>query len=488
MKITNCDIRTNQNMELEPSRQKRKRSGQHFKTVQKQAKNLYEAILSSWSCECNGHCVNLGLESRTENIISADADSIRFKVVFSYESEDPVPIGQAWQEAEFRPLRKPVGESQSTVIPPSNSAVSLDKLDRLTKSPNGSTFGGKGLSLRSKPKKEVKFRPDFSPIFRKVSSESSSMTRSRGSSSSSVIQSKSDITQTLQIHGVDSSSTLQTQASTVSVSSLPPYTERADYRAPIESLCRTMQLCYLDSTSEEQCLGYLRQQQEDTRQCLGLYLSKQNAPQSKPDVTSLGTLLSDQPNQLSVANLTAVGKPPMNWGERLGLALTLASSVLQLYMTPWLQEYWDKNDIFINEACKKNIRQHSFVRRKFQAKTAEEVKESPCLPIFIQNKSIFALGIVLIELSLGQSLASMRLPEDLENGQPTPWTDLVTANRLLEAVYGQAGTRYGDAVRRCIRCEFDHRNTSLDDDGFRQAVYDGVVAPLEDDFRVFFQS
>ena len=63
----------------------------------------------------------------------------------------------------------------------------------------------------------------------------------------------------------------------------------------------------------------------------------------------------------------------------------------------------------------------------------------------------------------------------------------ITATRLMEAVYNEAGTLYGDAVRRCLHCEFDQRNTSLEDDAFRQAVYDGVVATLEDNVKDFFQ-
>jgi hypothetical protein len=54
---------------------------------------------------------------------------------------------------------------------------------------------------------------------------------------------------------------------------------------------------------------------------------------------------------------------------------------------------------------------------------------------------------------------------------------------LIEVVEDQAGLRYGAAVRRCARCDFDERVYSLDDEGFCKAVYKGVVACLEDDIR-----
>ena len=55
-----------------------------------------------------------------------------------------------------------------------------------------------------------------------------------------------------------------------------------------------------------------------------------------------------------------------------------------------------------------------------------------------------------------------------------------TATRLLEGVYREAGNRYGDAVRRCVHCDFNQRKTDLGDKGFRQAIYDGAVVSIRD--------
>jgi len=63
--------------------------------------------------------------------------------------------------------------------------------------------------------------------------------------------------------------------------------------------------------------------------------------------------------------------------------------------------------------------------------------------------------------------------------------DLLAAARLLDDVYDRAGRRYGDAVRRCILCEFDQRSNSLSDAQFRKAVYEGVVAVLDEDVKQF---
>jgi hypothetical protein len=80
----------------------------------------------------------------------------------------------------------------------------------------------------------------------------------------------------------------------------------------------------------------------------------------------------------------------------------------------------------------------------------------------------------------------MREEEDLgDDGLPNSLTDYMTARRLVNEVYDEGGGRYGDAVRRCINCEFDQRNESLDVEAFRQSFYQGVVHPLEDDWVDF---
>jgi hypothetical protein len=80
----------------------------------------------------------------------------------------------------------------------------------------------------------------------------------------------------------------------------------------------------------------------------------------------------------------------------------------------------------------------------------------------------------------------MREDEDLgADGLPNFLTDYMTARRLVNEVYDEGGGRYGDAVRRCIHCEFDQRKVSLDVESFRQSFYHGVVQPLEDDWVDF---
>jgi len=77
------------------------------------------------------------------------------------------------------------------------------------------------------------------------------------------------------------------------------------------------------------------------------------------------------------------------------------------------------------------------------------------------------------------------MPQDL-NYQGTPGVVWCTAERLIdEEIALEAGQLYADAVRRCIRCDFNRKTSSLDDQDFQQAVFDGVVVPLEKTLQHF---
>lgn len=104
----------------------------------------------------------------------------------------------------------------------------------------------------------------------------------------------------------------------------------------------------------------------------------------------------------------------------------------------------------------------------------------------MRNSTLYALGVLLIELCLGKALEDLKqADEKTADGSIDRMLDLVAIDRLVEDTYQEGGKRFGDAVRRCIRCDFDRRSSSLEDDDFRQAVYQGVVTLLQDDLKTF---
>lgn len=58
----------------------------------------------------------------------------------------------------------------------------------------------------------------------------------------------------------------------------------------------------------------------------------------------------------------------------------------------------------------------------------------------VRNQSTFDLGVLLIELWYHQPLEALRIPEDLDkDGEANQITDFVTARRLTEEIYREAG-------------------------------------------------
>jgi hypothetical protein len=174
--------------------------------------------------------------------------------------------------------------------------------------------------------------------------------------------------------------------------------------------------------------------------------------------------------------------------DRLQLSVTLASSLLQLHETAWLSKDWNKSSVLFelqrtqnetNDVCvNKPFVSYSFPLPAHQVTLEDTARPNLKGPGY-RNQSVFALGILLIELWFGSSLEKLRIKSDMGVDEiPNPITDLVTARRLLEDVYSEAGDWYGDAVRRCIFCEFDQRHTSLDNATFKDAVDRGVIQPL----------
>jgi len=163
----------------------------------------------------------------------------------------------------------------------------------------------------------------------------------------------------------------------------------------------------------------------------------------------------------------------------------LASSLLQLHLTPWLNGRCSKKDIvFLRSHCGPPhiIIEQPYIVRKLGSFTATGTGDpSDC------TESLLALGILLLELCFGQALEDQRFRKDYfgPNGKPNDLTDFATARRGQQDVLGEGGPEFANAIRRCIFCAFGPKSTNLADDDFREAVFTEVVQPLEDILRRF---
>lgn len=172
---------------------------------------------------------------------------------------------------------------------------------------------------------------------------------------------------------------------------------------------------------------------------------------------------------------------------RRRIALTAASSILELYATPWLQEQFFRNDIGLIRRHDGSLVDLPLLQRHLQPAQAVKKRARFADPMdmrLICNEWIYGLGIFLIELRLGQTLEQLRLPEDEVSDKALQrFSEFRTAMRLVGVITDTAGRRYGDVVRRCIRCEFDQGDYDLDNPRFCRAVFKYVVIPLAEEIQ-----
>lgn len=183
----------------------------------------------------------------------------------------------------------------------------------------------------------------------------------------------------------------------------------------------------------------------------------------------------------------AHGTAALSRGNRLRLAVNISKSVLQLYRTPWLLSQWTTHDIRFIQTGKEPSYEDAFICRDLSSSHSQptSTKKAP----FIRNETLFALGILLIELCFGRFIEDFRTADDFTGTDymSRMLTMYTIASRLLEQrkVFKEAGARYEYAVHRCIHCSFNHLTADLDDDEFCEAVYDEVVRRLEEDLQNF---
>lgn len=182
-------------------------------------------------------------------------------------------------------------------------------------------------------------------------------------------------------------------------------------------------------------------------------------------------------SMISLRELLESGQD-IGYRQRLQLAVCVATGILHLHKTPWLPGALRSDNIyFIEQGPSSPKYQNAFV-------VAKPDETAQTTSFFAHpNPALLALGILLIELIRGQTIDSLRQPGETFRPGPDPVADFVTANRLVTEIF-QCSSNYGSAVRRCINGEFKRGTLDLEDEGFRQEVYEGVVALLEEDLSL----
>ena len=213
------------------------------------------------------------------------------------------------------------------------------------------------------------------------------------------------------------------------------------------------------SHNDHNCLGVLRHDDD----CYALHPADQF--QGTLDAHERLTL-KDLLESTSGLNLTR--------RQRYSVALTVASSQVQLQSTPWLKTKWDKNDIlfFKDKSDPKTI----LIDQPRLSRDVELENSAPDEKQQLNDRSITTLGILLLELCFGRTLEAHPIRARYPQGQTNPYLDLAAALEWSEQVNEEAGPEFANAISWCLKSNCI--NPTNDD--WRVELYENVVKPLQE--------
>jgi hypothetical protein len=227
------------------------------------------------------------------------------------------------------------------------------------------------------------------------------------------------------------------------VADLSKSSDAVDQAALIKDICSAF------SSTCPDCIGVL----EADEHRFMLYPGAQSSSMGQLSVISLEQLLRNA-NSLTRR-------------KRYFLALTLASTYLQLRETPWLNAYLRKDSIvFLQDPAKPDSAQldHPYIRREISKTTSTSATDA-----------LSTLGIRLLELCFGSPIEATRYRKQLPDGDDTlaPIFDYTAALQWSDSVAEEAGPEFAEAIQWCLHAK------ALKEDNRRTDLWQHVIVPLE---------
>jgi len=267
-------------------------------------------------------------------------------------------------------------------------------------------------------------------------------------------------------------------------------------------------ICRFINDTRDTKHGVIRLQREMGGDPVVVKLLKGGAADTESEAAVLGSLLKgSKGQQSSIAELSRK--------HRLEIAAAAAWAALYLCDTPWLGADWGgKDDMQIFLRTEGPIHRSAAVRavypsisHVFKSASASSSQDSAIRNVppaaaaasfqsgQIRNRVLFTLGILLLELGLGKTFEHIRQKagrQARDDGGPSPpevpaapLGDYEIATGLIDKVHLREGAMYGDALQRCLRCEFPGRDSTknFQHQSFRKDFFSGVVEPLQTTFE-----
>jgi hypothetical protein len=203
-----------------------------------------------------------------------------------------------------------------------------------------------------------------------------------------------------------------------------------------------------------------------------------------------------------VRGLIHTGDTKISPRSRLELAFLLSSAVVRLSPTPWVDPSWQWDEWRISFGQTGNLSHTSIPRILYSTKLSVERKpqQRASWRILVRDPVLARLGISIIEIILGCSLAEVRQdhPGFLHDGvtQLDPMAlDILTAKKILALrwIRDEASINIEHAVSACINQQYwdtqsgSVREIETRDPSYLRRVVSVVVAPLDKELRQYFR-
>jgi hypothetical protein len=140
----------------------------------------------------------------------------------------------------------------------------------------------------------------------------------------------------------------------------------------------------------------------------------------------------------------------------------------------------------LNRKDSASVTEEVYVSRKFAAKPSYTTGVNTKYRWWIKNETLFAFGILLIELSFGQRLHVFKTAEDVDSqGNDTVFTEYLIATRLVRELANREPLKYAEAVDRCIFLGTTHvqlgaTNADIENSNIQEQFYKDVIIPLQE--------
>ena len=185
---------------------------------------------------------------------------------------------------------------------------------------------------------------------------------------------------------------------------------------------------------------------------------------------------------------TSSDRPPgAKWNliQRMNLSFRLASSLLQLYSTPWLSEPWTKQAIHfwrLGPSSQANDMALAFEpNRPFIVNNFSQTLVARLPYKFNARHQLLNLGILLLEIGHERSFESWTSTHDYTLDR-TYGSRYDAASEWLRDSQSELVPSYYDATARCIECTFQtgpgRPFPDWEDSDFRKSICELVIKPL----------